>query len=70
MAKNVILYSTGCPKCKVLEIKLERAGVVYDTNTDVDAMQALGILEAPTLSVDGRLLSFGEAVRWADSQKE
>jgi len=67
---NVILYSTGCPKCKVLKMKLDRAGVSYTVEEDVEAMRKLGLLSAPALSVDGELMLFGDAVKWADGQKE
>lgn len=62
--KNVIiLYSTGCPKCKVLRQKLKEAGVIYTENNSVDEMLALGITEVPMLSIDGRLYSFTQAVK-------
>ena len=67
---NVILYSTGCPKCKVLKMKLDRAGVSYTVEEDVETMRKLGLLSAPALSVDGELMLFGDAVKWADGQKE
>ena len=67
---NVILYSTGCPKCKVLKTKLDRAGVSYTVEEDVEAMRSIGLLSAPALCVDGELMLFGDAVKWADGQKE
>lgn len=67
---NVILYSTGCPKCRVLKMKLDRAGVSYTVEEDVEAMRKLGLLSAPALSVDGTLMLFGDAVKWADGRKE
>ena len=67
---NVILYSTGCPKCKVLKTKLDRAGVSYAVEEDVEVMRSIGLLSAPALSVDGNLMLFGDAVKWADGQKE
>ena len=70
MDKNVILYSTGCPKCAVLKKKLEMNHIPFTLNMDVEEMERLGMLSAPALGVDGELLDFGEAIRWADSQKE
>ena len=29
-----ILYSTGCPKCRVLEKKLDKAGITYELITN------------------------------------
>ena len=66
----MILHTTGCAKCKVLKRKLDDAGVHYDINEDVAEMRALGLLSAPALSVDGEILDFSAACRWADDQKE
>ena len=65
---NVILYSTGCPKCKILEKKLEAKNIPYERNNSVDEMLVLGITEVPVLSVDGQLLSFSEANKWINDQ--
>lgn len=63
-----ILYSTGCPRCKVLEKKLESNGIAYEKNNSVDEMLELGITEVPVLSVYGQLLNFSEAVNWINNQ--
>lgn len=62
--KNVILYSTGCPKCGILKRKLDERGVVYETVSDVDEMLRLGINSAPYLGVDDKLMDFKQAVDW------
>ncbi len=66
MDKTAILYTIGCPKCKILEKKLGSANITYDVIEDVDEMTALGIKSAPALGVDGKLLNFSEAVRWVN----
>jgi len=63
-----ILYSTGCPRCKVLEKKLESNGIAYEKNNSVDEMLELGISEVPVLSVYGQLLNFSEAINWINNQ--
>ena len=63
-----ILYSTGCPRCKVLEKKLESKGIAYEKNNSVDEMLELGISEVPVLSVYGQLLNFSEAINWINNQ--
>ena len=65
MNENVILYSTGCPKCQVLKKKLDAAGISYTVITDVDEMLALGIKSAPMLEADGRLMDFSGALAFA-----
>ena len=63
------LYSTNCPKCKVLETKLNMKGIQYDISTDVNEMLAMGIKAAPVLQLDnGKLLLFADAVKWVNGQ--
>jgi glutaredoxin len=64
MSKSVVLYSTGCPKCKVLKKKLDNAGITYDTVSDVDEMLKLGLSSAPALGVDGEIMNFESAIKW------
>lgn len=68
MDEKVILYSTGCPKCKVLKMKLEKAGLSYEINEDVDEMRKLGLLSAPALGVHGQIMDFNKAVEWLKEQ--
>ena len=64
MNENVILYSTGCPKCQVLTKKLDAAGISYSVITDVAEMLTIGIKSAPMLEVDGKLMDFSGAIHW------
>lgn len=61
---NIILYSTGCPKCSVLKKKLDEKNIKYTVETDENKMMKLGITTVPVLSVDGAYLSFTGAVQW------
>ena len=61
---NAILYSTGCPRCKVLKKKLDDAGVEYETVGDVEEMTRLGFDTAPMLVVGGEVMNFTQAVKW------
>ena len=63
----ITLYSTNCPKCKVLEAKLNKKEINYDTCTDMDVMLANGIKSAPALQLDDNtILNFTEAVKWVN----
>ncbi len=66
----VILYSTDCPKCRVLKQKLDRKAVRYTEEKSVDVMRSLGITQVPALSVDGKLLDFGQANSWLNAQNK
>ena len=60
---SVIMYTTGCPKCKILKKKLDEKKVEYEEEIDVEKMKSMGIDRVPMLSVDGKLLSYLEAVK-------
>ena len=66
---ELILYSTTCPRCKVLKMKLDAQHLSYTIETDVDKMLALGIKTAPVLSVDGQMLQNAEQTKLIKSQK-
>ena len=65
---KVILYEHGCPKCKILKMKLDQKGIVYETVNDIEVMKAKGFQEAPKLEVDGIFMGFKEAVEWLKEQ--
>lgn len=67
---KVILYSTDCPKCKVLEKKLDEKNIEYETIKDTKLMIKRGFVEAPKLDVDGELMDFSEALRWVSGGME
>lgn len=64
MDDKIILHSTHCPKCKVVELKLKQKGIVYEENTDIEVMKSKGMMSAPHLEVNGQLLDFAEAIKW------
>ena len=64
----VVLFSTGCPKCKVLEAKLQQKHISYTENNDVDLMQSKGFTVVPVLEVDGVVYDFKRAVEWIGAQ--
>lgn len=64
---SIILYTTDCPKCNVLKSKLQNKNIKFTENNAVDEMLALGITQAPVLSVDGELLDFKRAVTWVNN---
>lgn len=68
---NIIVYSTPiCPRCKVLKAKLERKGIEFTEEHNVEKMQELGITSVPCLQVDdGKLMDFSEANNWVNSQE-
>jgi len=65
---NVILYTIHCPKCDILEQKLNMKNISFTICEDVSVMQAKGIDAVPVLEVDGNLLGFSDAVKWVNQQ--
>lgn len=65
---SVIVYSTHCPKCKVLVGKLKQKNIHYEEITDVELMQSKGFVTVPKLEVNGVVYDFKEAVEWIGAQ--
>jgi len=61
------LYSTGCPKCKVLKKKLEASGKEFEVIESLDEInkvaEELDIHEAPFVIIGDQVLNFAEANR-------
>lgn len=66
----MILYSTGCPKCKILIKKLQQAGINYELCDDINMMQEKKITTLPVLEVGGELLEFKEAVNYVNNNSK
>lgn len=66
------LYSTGCPKCKVLKTKLAQKGIDYKLIENEDEVYKFGndnhITELPIfVKDDGSILNFLEANKFINS---
>ena len=58
-----VFSSATCPKCKVLKMKLDKAGFIYEVNENIEEAAALGIKTLPYLQMsDGTLLDFSGAL--------
>lgn len=71
------LYSTGCPRCKILAKRLDAAGIEYDVIDDMDeimkACKAIGTDMVPVLGNDYdnfgiEYMDFDKAMKWAGEQ--
>ena len=67
---NVVLYSTGCPRCKILKSRLDKKGITYSVVDDVDKMLSMGMVVVPVLEVDGVRMNFKEAINWVNNDKQ
>ena len=46
---KIVLHSTGCPQCVVLEKKLSAKGIEFTKNTDKEQMISMNFVKVPTL---------------------
>lgn len=65
----ITLYSTGCPKCKVLFKKLEQKNINFQVCNDFNIMTEKQIVALPVLEIDGKLLGFKSAVDWINKKE-
>lgn len=67
----IVLYTTNCPRCNVLEKKLDNKNIKYTKEQDIHKMLELGIENTPMLQIDkDTLFSFKEAVDWINSMED
>lgn len=71
---EVVLYSTHCPKCNILEKKLTQKGInftIVDDNAEVVKFgRAHSIMSAPILKVNGAIFDFTNANAWVNDLKD
>lgn len=68
MQEQVILYTTHCPKCKALAMKLNQAGIEYTECEDVRVMLSKGLTQAPALGVGDVIMDFSAAIKWVNER--
>lgn len=63
----MILFSTNCPQCKVLEMKLKQKGIEFEICYDIQELVDMGIKRAPVLKIDDeKYLGFSDAVKFVN----
>lgn len=66
---SITLYSSNCPKCKVLKKKLYDADISFTVNSSEEDMNKKGFMSVPILDVDGHEMYFSEAIEWIKGLK-
>ncbi len=61
---GVILYTNGCPQCKILKTKLDEKNIEYEVFDDVKLMLEKGFRSMPILENDGEIMIFPKALEW------
>lgn len=62
----ITLYTTHCPKCVVLEKKLNSKNIDFKICDDIDYMLTKKIQQAPYLEVGDKLMNFSDAIKWVN----
>ena len=65
--KSITLYTTHCPKCTILQKKLEAKNIQFDVVQDVQVMKEKKIMSVPVLQVDGQMFDYYNAVKFVNS---
>lgn len=68
--EKVILYTSHCPKCKILTEKLNSKGICYEEITDINIMIKKGFDIMPILEVNDKIMSFVQANKWINEFKQ
>ena len=63
-----IYTKEGCPKCKILKLKLAQKNMEYKEVNDIDLMISMGIKSAPQMDVDGQMYDFPEAIKYVNER--
>lgn len=64
----ITLFSTECPKCKVLERKLNNKNITFEKSSDIQEVIDKGFMSAPVLKVDNVYYDFKQGVDWVNNE--
>ena len=64
----VTLFSTNCPKCRVLEQKLNQKNIAFDISDDIQKVIDQGFMSAPVLKIGDDYMDFTTAIAWLKEQ--
>lgn len=65
----ITLYSTHCPQCRALEMKLDKVGIEYEVCDDIDLMNKMGFQAAPVLETPDGVFNFSQAIKWVNAHR-
>lgn len=70
---KVTLFSTQCPKCKILERRLKEMNIQFELLEGEEAVNIMldnGFKSAPVLSANGEMMDFSKAIEWIKTKGE
>ena len=66
---KVKLYTTHCPKCKILEERLNEKKVKYEVIDNIDELQKMNFKSVPNLEIDGKIYNYLDSIRYLNKMK-
>lgn len=60
----MILFSNDCPKCKILESRLNSKNIEFIKNDNFEKLIEAGFNSAPILKIENKYLTYLEAINW------
>ena len=65
--EEIILYSNGCPRCKIIEKMLEDKGIRYKKITDTEEMLRLGLTNVPWIKTKDTIMNFKDSIDYRNN---
>lgn len=59
---ELVLFTNGCPKCKILEERLDEKNITYISKHNPQVLKDNNLISFPALQVNEKILSFYEAI--------
>ena len=66
MGRQIILYSTGCTRCKLVKQMLDVHHVEYTEITDRQIIEEKDFDSVPVLEADGKCMEYSELLTWLE----
>ena len=66
---KVKLYTTHCPKCKILEERLNEKKVKYEVIDNIEELQKMNFKSVPNLEIDGKIYNYLDSIRYLKKMK-
>ena len=66
---KVKLYTTHCPKCKILEERLNEKKVKYEVIDNIDELQKMNFKSVPNLEIDGKIYNYLDSIKYLNKMK-
>lgn len=62
--EDIVLYTTHCPMCLMLERKLKEKNINYIEISNTNEIKEAGIKNVPVLKVDNKTMDSYDAMQW------